>query len=188
MCLKKVSLLTQSYLDTDLFSASVAGSQSMIHKDTQRDHKVSTKTTSRPYHSQPNHLIERGSQTAYNCKPDYHDSCTLWKGSTLYPRVVISSLRGWLENLIFAILTLPLVYGPEITICRYKGLLQEYVMLCYGFLNKQSLLAVLRFPAQMSILAPCGSGDSQSMMKGMSHSIMPFPLNRARHTTYSSSN
>jgi hypothetical protein len=25
------------------------------------------------------------------------------------------------------------VYGPEITICRYKGLLQELVMLCYGF-------------------------------------------------------
>jgi hypothetical protein len=29
--------------------------------------------------------------------------------------------------------TLPLVYGSEITTCRYKGLLQEYVLLCYGF-------------------------------------------------------
>jgi hypothetical protein len=43
--------------------------------------------------------------------------------STLYPRVVISSLTGRLENLLFAILTLPLVYGPEITTCHYKGLL-----------------------------------------------------------------
>jgi hypothetical protein len=25
------------------------------------------------------------------------------------------------------------VYGPEITTCRYKGLLQELVMLCYSF-------------------------------------------------------
>jgi hypothetical protein len=28
-----------------------------------------------------------------------------------------------------------LVYGPEITTCHYKGLLQQYVMLCYGFLT-----------------------------------------------------
>jgi hypothetical protein len=25
------------------------------------------------------------------------------------------------------------MYSLEITTCRYKGLLQEYVMLCYGF-------------------------------------------------------
>jgi hypothetical protein len=37
-------------------------------------------------------------------------------------------------------------------------------MLCYGFLNKWNPLAVLRFPAQMSPLAPCGSGSSQSML------------------------
>jgi hypothetical protein len=36
-------------------------------------------------------------------------------------------------------------------------------MLRYTFPNKQSLLAVLRFPAQMSSLAPCGSGNAQSM-------------------------
>jgi hypothetical protein len=45
------------------------------------------------------------------------------KVSVLYPRVVISSLAKRLENLLFAILTLPLVYGPEITTCYYKGLL-----------------------------------------------------------------
>jgi hypothetical protein len=45
------------------------------------------------------------------------------KVSTLYPHVVITSLAKRLENLLFAILTLPLVYGPEITICHYKGLL-----------------------------------------------------------------
>jgi hypothetical protein len=54
--------------------------------------------------------------------------------STLYPRIVISSLIERLENLIFDILTLPCVYGIEITTCRYKGLLQELVILCYGFL------------------------------------------------------
>jgi hypothetical protein len=39
-----------------------------------------------------------------------------------------------------------LVYGLEITTCRYKGLLQEYVMLCYGFVHTVAPLAVLRFP------------------------------------------
>jgi hypothetical protein len=34
----------------------------------------------------------------------------------------------------FSILTLPLVYGLEITTCRYKCLLQELVVLCYCFL------------------------------------------------------
>jgi hypothetical protein len=39
-----------------------------------------------------------------------------------------------------------LVYGLEITMCHYKGLLQEYVMLCYGFPHAEAPLAVLRFP------------------------------------------
>jgi hypothetical protein len=43
--------------------------------------------------------------------------------SALYPQVVISLLAKQLENLLFAILTLPLVYGAEITTCHYKGLL-----------------------------------------------------------------
>jgi hypothetical protein len=80
-------------------------SQSMIHKGAQKvtkdtngtkDHTYSTKTKPKPYHSQPNHVIERGSQTACNSKFGYHDSCTLYRGSTLYPRVVISSLAKWL--------------------------------------------------------------------------------------------
>jgi hypothetical protein len=37
-------------------------------------------------------------------------------------------------------------------------------MLCYGFLNKKSLLALLRFLAQMSPLAPCGSSHSESIV------------------------
>jgi hypothetical protein len=45
------------------------------------------------------------------------------KVSALYPRVVISSLAKRLENLLFAILTLPLMYGPEITTCHYEGVL-----------------------------------------------------------------
>jgi hypothetical protein len=55
------------------------------------------------------------------------------KVSSLYPQVVISSLAKRLETLLFAIHTLPLVYGPEITACHYKGWLQEFVILCYGF-------------------------------------------------------
>jgi hypothetical protein len=50
------------------------------------------------------HLISRGSQTVCNRKLSYQDSCTLYKGGTLYLWVVISLLRGRLENLIFAIL------------------------------------------------------------------------------------
>jgi hypothetical protein len=53
-------------------------------------------------------------------------------------------------------ITLPWVYGPDITTCCYKGLLQNYIMLCYSFLNKRSSLVVLRFPAQTSPLALCG--------------------------------
>jgi hypothetical protein len=51
------------------------------------------------------------------------------------------------RNILFAILTLPLVYGPEITTCGYKGLLQEYVVLCYGFPHTMAPLVVLWFPA-----------------------------------------
>jgi hypothetical protein len=43
--------------------------------------------------------------------------------STLYPCIVISSLAERLENLLFAIRTLPLVYDLEITTYDYKGLL-----------------------------------------------------------------
>jgi hypothetical protein len=41
------------------------------------------------------------------------------KVSVLYIRVVISSLYEQLENLIFIILTFSLVYGSNITTCRY---------------------------------------------------------------------
>jgi hypothetical protein len=85
------------------------------------------------HHSQSYQLIKKGSQIACNRKLGYHGSCTLCKGSVQYPRVGISSLAKRQENLIFAILTLPLVYGPEITTCCYKGLLYEYIMLCYRF-------------------------------------------------------
>jgi hypothetical protein len=40
-------------------------------------------------------------------------------------------------------------------------------MLCYGFLNKRSPLAVLMFPTQMSPLATCGSDRSQSTSQNM---------------------
>jgi hypothetical protein len=49
-------------------------------------------------------------QTVCNRKLEYYDSCTLRKGSVMYPRLVILSLAKRLE----------------ITTCHYKGLLQEY--------------------------------------------------------------
>jgi hypothetical protein len=70
------------------------------------------------------------------------------KVSALYPRVVISSLAKRLENLIFVILTLPLVYDPEITTCCYKGLLHEYVMLCYDFPIKDPTCSAKVSPAK----------------------------------------
>jgi hypothetical protein len=85
--------------------------------------------------------------------------------SSLYPHVVISSPIRDYRTSFLPFFTLPLVYGPEITTCRYKGLLQEYVMLFYDFLNKRSPLAVLRFPAQTSPLAPRDLGNSQSIHK-----------------------
>jgi hypothetical protein len=142
----------------------------MYHKvwsQRHKGHKGITKFSQRLYHSQPNQVIERGSLTACNHRLGYHNSCTLCKGSALYRWVVISSLAKRLENLLFSFFTLPLVYGTKITTCCYKGLLQEYIMFCYGFLNKWSPLAVLRFPAQISPLTPCGSGDSQSMSQSM---------------------
>jgi hypothetical protein len=45
------------------------------------------------------------------------------KSSTIYPRVVILSLAKRLENLFLSFFTHPLVYDPEITTSRYKGLL-----------------------------------------------------------------
>jgi hypothetical protein len=106
------------------------------------------------------------------------------KVSALYPRVVISSPIGDLRTFFVPLFTLPLVYDLEITTCRYKGLLQKYVMLSYSFLNKRSPHAVLRFLAQMSPLALCGSGRSQSMSHVWHKEWCPSPLIRARHTTY----
>jgi hypothetical protein len=100
--------------------------------------------------------------------------------STLYPRVVILSLAKRLKKPPFAILTLPFVCDPEITTCRYKGLLQEYVMLCYGFPHavtkayyrsmscfatdshtKWPRLQCCGFPYKVAPFAPCGSESSQ---------------------------
>jgi hypothetical protein len=147
----------------------------------QRDHKASTKTRSKASHSQLNHLIERGSQTAYNRKLGYHDSCTLCKGSGLYPRVVISLLAKRLEKPLFCHSLLFLWCMAQrslhaITKVYYRSLS------CFAMVywTNNPLLVVLRFHAQASPLASCGSGDSQSMKS--------FSLNRARHTTYSSPN
>jgi hypothetical protein len=43
----------------------------------------------------------------------------------MYPRIVILSLAKRLENLLMPFF----MYGPEITTCRYKGLLQVFIML-----------------------------------------------------------
>jgi hypothetical protein len=71
-----------------------------MHKVLHKSHKVLTKPIPSP--SKPSN--QKGSQTTCNRKLGYHDSCTLCRGSTLYPRVVISLLAKRLENLLFAIL------------------------------------------------------------------------------------
>jgi hypothetical protein len=68
------------------------------HKGAQSNRKASTKIRPIPLHFHLNHLIKRGSQTACNRKHDYHDSCTLYKGCIIYPRVVISSLAKRLQK------------------------------------------------------------------------------------------
>jgi hypothetical protein len=68
-----------------------------------RYHISLIKSRLKPFHLHPIHLIKRGSQTACNRKLGYHDSYTLCRGCTLYPRVVISSLAKRLENLLFVI-------------------------------------------------------------------------------------
>jgi hypothetical protein len=67
--------------------------------------KVNTKshTLTKPITSNT-HLIERGSQTAYNHKLDYYDSCTLYKGKYSVPTHGDFITRRWLENLVSAIL------------------------------------------------------------------------------------
>jgi hypothetical protein len=70
----------------------------MIHKGGSIDHMTPHRLNQNNTIPLPNQLILRGSQTAYNCKHECHDSCTLSKGSTLYPREVISSLAKWLYD------------------------------------------------------------------------------------------
>jgi hypothetical protein len=79
--------------------------------------------------------MKRGSQTACNRKLDYHDSCTLCRGCTLYPRVVISSPAKRLENLLFAILYTSFGVWPR---DHYMSLQRPTTEVCH---------ALLRFPA-----------------------------------------
>jgi hypothetical protein len=57
------------------------------------------------------------------------------EASALYPRVVISSLMKWLENLHSAICTLPLVYDQEITTRLFHCFLQ-LVYAHWGFTTR----------------------------------------------------
>jgi hypothetical protein len=58
---------------------------------------------------------------------------------------------------LFVILTFPLVHDPEIAICCYKVLLQEYVKLRYRFPSKGHACSAKDSPANAP-LAPCGLG------------------------------
>jgi hypothetical protein len=133
----------------------------------QRDDKVSTKTKPKPYHYQPNQLIERGSQTACNSKLGYYDSYTLFKGSALYPQVVISSLAKWLEK--------PPIHHSYTSFGvwhrdHYMSLQRPTTGVCH---------ALLPISQQRTPLAPCGLGRSQSMSPCMSQNMiqrmMPIP-------------
>jgi hypothetical protein len=52
--------------------------------------------------------------------------------------------------------TLPLVYGPGITTCCYKVLLQEYAMFCYG-IPYPGPTCRAKVSSTRASLAPCGS-------------------------------
>jgi hypothetical protein len=83
--------------------------------------------------------------------------------STLYPRVVISSLAEQLENLLFAILYTFFSVWPR---NHYILLQRSTTGVCHALLwfpEQRIPLLVLWFPAQTSPLVPCDSGSSQSM-------------------------
>jgi hypothetical protein len=80
------------------------------------------------------------------------------KVSVLYPRVVISSLAKRLENLLFIIIILHLVYDLEITTCCFKvtmGHMPDLAKLVRGNIAMLRFFGVVR--GTTSPLAPCGS-------------------------------
>jgi hypothetical protein len=89
--------------------------------------------------------------------------------STLYPRVVISSLLGWLENLLFTIFYTSFGVWP---IDHYTSLQRSTIVVCH---------ALLWFPHQRPLLHRVGKMFQQVCRKVLCQS----PLNRARHATYS---
>jgi hypothetical protein len=150
-----------------------------------KGHKGITKFPLGLYHSQPNQLIERGSQTACNRKLGYHDSCTLCKGSAMYPRLVISSLVKRLEKPTFCHSYTSFGAWPR---DHYMPLQMSTIRVCHALLQipqQRALLAMPRISQQRAPLAPCGSARSQSMSHVWHKEWCTSPLNRARHTTYS---
>jgi hypothetical protein len=75
--------------------------------------------------------------------------------SAMYPHVVISSPAKRLENLLFLLFTLHLVYGLEIITCRYNGLLQVAHPTLLGYSQYRSVAKVSR---PNGPLAPCRTG------------------------------
>jgi hypothetical protein len=75
-------------------------------------------------HLTPYHLVKEDPRPLIIVSTTVMTVVHFIKVSTIYPQVVISSLAKRLEKPLFAIVTLSLVYDPEITICRYKGLLR----------------------------------------------------------------
>jgi hypothetical protein len=99
------------------------------------------------------------------------------KVSALYTRVVISSLRGRLENLLFAILYTSLGIWPR----DHYMPLQMFTMGRMPGLAKvvHGIIAMLRFSGLLhgttTPLAPCGP----------ERMTMPLPLIQRRHTSHS---
>jgi hypothetical protein len=141
----------------------------------QSNHKDSTKAWPIPPHSHPNHLIKRGSQTTCNCKLGYHDSCTLCKGSALYPRVVISSLAKWLEKPHFCHSYTSFGVWPRV---HYVLLQRSTTGVCHALLrfpDKQPHLQCWGFPHKVAPFAPCGSGSSHRMSQRLITKIGAIP-------------
>jgi hypothetical protein len=89
-------------------------------------------------------LILGGSHTTSDQEHDYYNNFTLYKCCTMYPRIVISSLIKWLENLLTTIFYT--AYG--VSKDHYMSLQRIFL----GCMSCHAKVSSYRGP-----LSPCGS-------------------------------
>jgi hypothetical protein len=128
------------------------------------------------------HLISRGSETAYNCKHNYHIMIVVRfaKVNTMYPRVVISSLIKRVENLHVA------MSAKAQSHCRGVRPIDHYMLL--QWFTTGVCYALLWFPRTSG---PTSSAKVSPDLGPLLHNVDPghilhlSPCNLARLATYS---